>query len=438
MPTLRERFSGLFGRKKLRQLPHQGDGGFGGVPGFFSWRNGVLEWAGRRGKAEYADAVGDGLDSSVIVAPLLWMARTFPEAPVVVERSKNPTWEVVNAHPMVALLNRPNPYYSGVLLKQAAMISWGLAGNVYLVKVRGAYGQVEQLWYIPHWLMVPRRERGSTQFVDYYEYSYGSGTLKLHPSDVVHIRLGIDPRNQMQGIGPLTSILREVFTDDEAAAFTATLLSNMGVPGLVISPEKEGGSLNKEQGDRIKADIEDKVTGDRRGKPLVMLGPTKIQQFGFSPEQLNLKALRRIPEERVTAVMGIPAIVVGLGAGLDRSTFANYKEAREAAYESNIIPTQSVFCAELQHQLLPDFEARPDDFRVGFDNSQVRILQEDENRKAARYSLLYRNGVVWRSEARRAMGLDTDKEDDVFIHEVPGMVGMRQPGQAAEPKGGKE
>jgi hypothetical protein len=87
-----------------------------------------------------------------------------------------------------------------------------------------------------------------------------------------------------------------------------------------------------------------------------MTGATKVQEFGFSPEQLTLKDLRRIPEERVTAVLGTPAVVVGLGAGLDRSTFTNYTEAREAAYEQAIIPPQALLAEEIWFQLLPDFE----------------------------------------------------------------------------------
>ena len=53
-----------------------------------------------------------------------------------------------------------------------------------------------------------------------------------------------------------------------------------------------------------------------RGKPHVSTAPIRIEQFGFSPEQMSLKDLRRLPEERISALLGIPAIVAGLGAGL--------------------------------------------------------------------------------------------------------------------------
>ena len=70
----------------------------------------------------------------------------------------------------------------------------------------------------------------------------------------------------------------------------------------------------------MKAKIQASFTGDRRGEPLVLGRGVQVQQFGFSPGEMDLKELRRLPEERISGGLGIPAIVAGLGAGLDRST----------------------------------------------------------------------------------------------------------------------
>jgi len=139
-----------------------------------------------------------------------------------------------------------------------------------------------------------------------------------------------------------------------------------------------------------------------------------VSVLSFNPQQMNLKDLRRLPEERVAAVMGIPAIVVGFGAGMDRSTFANYAEAREAAYESFVIPTQRLFASDLKSQLLPDF-GETKGVKVEHDNSNVRVLQEDENAKAVRWGQLTKDGIAMLSEARSAMGLPVEKEHEVFL-----------------------
>jgi hypothetical protein len=187
----------------------------------------------------------------------------------------------------------------------------------------------------------------------------------------------------------------------------------MGVPGLIISPDTDA-PISAQEATDAKTYFSEQFSGDKRGEPIVMTGRTKVEQFGFSPEQLLLRELRRIPEERVTAVLGVPAIVAGLGAGLDRSTFTNMAEAREAAYESGIIPTQRIIAEDIRFQLLADFEADVHPWRFGFDLSKVRVLQEDLYRQAQRNDLAYRGGWATRGEARRPMGLPVNDGDDVY------------------------
>lgn len=363
---------------------------------------------------DWAGAVGDGTGSSTVTAPLFWVARTFPEAPPGLWRQlDNGQEELVRDHEMLRLLRRPNQHYTGVTMWMATVIDYQVDGNAYWLKIRDRGGRVRELWWVPHWMIEPRGDE--TEFVTHYEYRPGAEPLRVNVDDVVHFRFGLDGDDPRKGKAPLKSVLREVYTDDEAASFTASLLKNMGVPGLVVSP-KTGVSINEAQAADVKANVEAKFTGEGRGSTVVMTGATDIAQFGFSPEQLLLRELRRVPEERVTAVMGIPAIVAGLGAGLDRSTFTNMGEAREAAYEAGIIPMQRILAEEVLFQLLVDFEEDVFVWRFGFDLSKVRVLQEDLYRQAQRHDLLIRGGWEQVAEGRRAMGLDVnDDRDRIFL-----------------------
>ena len=221
-------------------------------------------------------------------------------------------------------------------------------------------------------------------------------------------------------MSPLKALLREVFTDDEAANFTAALLKNMGVPGLVVSPDSDQVEITPEEAEGTKADIKAKFTGNRRGEAIVMTTKTKIEQFGFSPEELLLRELRRIPEERVSAAVGIPAVVIGFGAGLDRSTFTNFREAREAAYEQGIIPMQAFLAEDVRWQLLVDFESelRVHELRFGFDLSKVRVLQEDEFRKWQRLDAGVRGGWIQVYEARQATGQEATDADRIYLRQM--------------------
>ena len=381
-------------------------------------------------KIDYEAEVGDGTKSDIVMAPVQWMMRTFPEAPLglcrEMEGEDEPT--IVKNHKALKLLKRPNAYYSSKTLWMSTILSYAVDGNAYWIKIRNNDGLPGELWWVPHTLMAPL-EPGTLgelpeEFIDYYCYSVpGLNPVLIKPSEVVHFRFGNDVENPRMGLSPLKSAVREIYSDSEAANWTASLLKNAAVPGLIVSPDSQ---LPIKPGDveEVRAYFDESYTGDNRGKPHVMRGPTKLMQFGFSPEQMNLKDIRRLPEERVCALLGIPAIVAGVGAGLDRSTFANMAEAREMAYESNIIPTQALFAETLNEQLLFEYSKETKkkkgygDVEFYFNTSNVRVLQEDENQKTQRWNSKVEAGWAMVSEARKADGMSVSVSHNVFLRDA--------------------
>jgi HK97 family phage portal protein len=376
----------------------------------YPWRM----WRFGASRVDYAALVGDGTGSSTVMAVVQWIARTFPEAPIALWRIQGDGQEERDAkHDLLRLLKWPNPYYTGATLWQATLTDWLTSGEAYWIKIRDRAGRPIELWFTPSATISPKGSESA--FISSYVYRPGDGQeVILDPGDVVHFRYGLDPDDPKHGLSPLASVVREVYTDDEAATFTAALLRNSGVPGLLVSPKGDT-YPSEDDVNATKSYVTESFSGERRGEPLVFSGPTEVQQFGFNPQQLALKDLRRIPEERVSAVFGVPAIVCGLGAGLDRSTFANFAEAREAAYESNIIPAQRLLSEQIQLQLLTDFEQELEDWRVGFDLSAVRVLQEDENAKAVRWDTMVKGGWARVAEARRALDLEVDDSDEIYL-----------------------
>lgn len=355
--------------------------------------------------------------NSIIVACVRWVQRVFSEAPPILEKwvGDRQEWEQHLRDPFLDLLNRPNNFYGGIPLVKATAADMMLNGEAYWLKVRSATGRVMQLWWAPSETMTPVCDPvDPTVFIHHYDYRPGgAAAIPLRVEDVVHFRDGIDSENPRKGRSPVKSLYREIFTDDEAANMTASLLRNMGVPGVIISPKS--GNIPPLTGEAIKAKFTEKFTGDHRGEPLVMEGSTDIQQFGFSPEQMQLRSLRGIPEERISAVLGVNAAVVGLGAGLATTKVgATLREYREEAFESTIIPMYREIAEELTHQLLADFHPLAD-WRAAFDLSKVRVLQDDENKRADRLNKMLDSGAILVAEYRRAMGYVVGDEHQVYL-----------------------
>jgi HK97 family phage portal protein len=391
-------------------------------------RTGMQSWFFMsRQDMKYMRKVGNGDSSSVVVAPLLWIGRNFPEAPPALwlkSTSSGEEQRVVGKgdqggeHPMLELMERPNDFYTGSILWMATIIDYHISGNGYWLILRDQGARPSALWWAPSGFMTPQGDEKT--YITTYKYQpYGAAQpVLIDPTDVVHFRYSLDPNDPRKGRSPLSALLQEVFTDQEASEFTAALLSNMGVPGVVVAPKGDS-TPTKEDVDATKTYFKEAFSGSKRGEPLVMSGATSVNQFGFSPQQLSLRDLRRVPEERVTAALGVPAIVAGLGAGLERSTFANFAEAREAAYQDCLIPAQRLISEDIKYQLLPNFQ--PEDFRAyrfGFDLSGVRVLQEDRGRLVERLNVGVQGGWVRVAEARRSEELEVDSSDEVYLRQT--------------------
>ncbi len=132
-----------------------------------------------------------------------------------------------------------------------------------------------------------------------------------------------------------------------------------------------------------------------------------------------MSVLHRIPEERISAVLGVPAIVAGLGAGLDRSTYSNSREMAEWFTERKLIPQWRSDAAKLNVSLLPDFTSNRL-FFVEFDITNVRALQEDMDAKYTRLQLAVGKPWMTINEARSEIGMDAvDGGDELSEPEPP-------------------
>jgi HK97 family phage portal protein len=381
----------------------------------------------------YGREVGKGLDSNVIMSPVLWIIRNFTEAAPVVQRLTSGEWRDTAEHPLTVRLAEPNAFYDGDQLFKATLISYLLDGNAYWLKVRNVFGAVVELWYLPHFLIEPKWPRDGSEFITHYEYRpFGSQPIELPVRDVVHLRYGLDPRNTRKGYASLKPLVREIYTDDEAANFSASILRNMGVPGGMIAPKGSDALPSAEDVEAMKDYMKSAFTGDRRGEWLVLGQPTETEQFGFDPNRLMLTNLRDIVEERVCAALGIPAAVVGFGAGLQQTKVgATMKELRRLAWVSCIIPHQTTLARQVTRQLMPDFQSQQRRFRLAFDTSGVSAFVEEELERARRVALLVEKGVVMVADGQEMLDLPPDPTQRVYLR--PANVVAVKPGEEPEP-----
>jgi HK97 family phage portal protein len=421
-------------------FPAGGGGGWGGWGGSSDGWNSRGGWSGSGAsilqgqRLDYRALVGDPSQSSVVMALCNWAGRNYPAAPLqAVRRLGDGREDKLPDDPCVALMDRPNPVYGGALMWAALIADCIMSGQGYLLKVRSARQRVVELWWVPSPLIKPVWPMDGSVWIDHYVYTPLTTPVRVEVADVIHLRpFGLDPANPRLGRAPLSALYAEVWTDQEAQAYTGSILRNLAVPGCVLSPKSTDATqrMTQDDAERAKIAFEQKFGGDNRGRVFIASNPMDVVPLSFNPQEMDLAALRRLPEERVAAVLGIPAVVAGLGAGYDHAIYSNVEQAREAAYEEFLIPIQRINAHDLAIQLLPDFTTDPR-IRLQHDYSKVRALQEDQDALAKRAVAAFIGGLMMRGEARELIGLKARPEDNV--HFMPRSSGLIAPDEVLVP-----
>jgi HK97 family phage portal protein len=382
--------------------------------------------------------------NSAVYACLSAICTAYPEAPATVYlQSDSDTRDPQPDSPLQQLLDRPNRSISREDMWHYTQWCKHLCGNAYWRKIRsaGAGTNVVELWPISPARIVPvttREDALNGIFISYYAYSFdpSQDPEAIPVEDIVHFRLGVDDKDNRLGAAPLARLVREVAGDDQAHQWQTAMLENGGTVGMLIQVPIDS-TITQQEAEDMKARFEERFGGQNRGRTGVLMGGAKAEPYGFSPEQMDMKALHRIPEERIAAVLRVPAIIAGLGAGLDRSTYANFREAREMFAEMTILPLYQFDAATLNMQLKPEFttDRRVD---IEFDITNLRALQEDEDGKWKRLDMAVRTGWVRKNEARTDVGLKPDMDDNAPLPSQMPPFGQQQDQQQQQPGPGQK
>jgi HK97 family phage portal protein len=312
---------------------------------------------------------------------------------------------------------QPDPMIMGSLFWGWVIQDFKLFGNTYLRKIRSSTrGTVTALQFLPQDMVRP--VGNGVNPLTHYVYTTDGRSFDIPVSDIIHIRYGRDPSDIRIGRAPLTAVLREIATDNTASTTAYGLLANGAMPSLIVGPDAKETSVDMSMDDarQVKRQLHEDLTGDGSGGIVVMTGAYKMDRVSLTPSELALDSVRRVPEERICSVLGINPMVLGLGSGLERSTYSNYESAQQAAWEDGMVPLLRTLADAITADLLPEYPETQQGDYVMYDLETVRALADDMQAEAVRAEKLYKAGIIDRAEAKRIAGLEAVPEDEGQLH----------------------
>jgi HK97 family phage portal protein len=344
---------------------------------------------GYRGNDTVYKAISYIARNGAAIPPKLYRDRTMQEE--------------ISDHPLLDLLQQPNPEQSGVQYREVLLSQKLIAGNAYQLALRAGgpqdtKGIPKELWLLRPDLVevIPSSTRGIVG----YKYAYLDQPLPA--ANVAHSRY-YHPDNEFYGLSPLE--VAALLVDQQKAARLwnlALLQNNARPPGAWIVPTPLGENERR----RLEQVLQEKLAGYKNaGKAPVLDAGLTWQPLAHPPEQLDYLDAIRYNAVQIANIFNIPPQLIG---DTSASTYDNMKEAKAASYTEAIFPELDDLYALWNAWLVPMFADLQGAY-LYYDKEGVEVvqevIQEKKTAQAQRAVQAFAQGTCTLNEARAMQGL---------------------------------
>ena len=328
---------------------------------------------------------------------------------------------MVEEHPLLDLLNRPNPLQSSSEFFNSLFGFLLLSGNAYILKVGSEVGSPRELH-----LLRPDRiqiKGGGKPIPDRYEYIVNGRVQNVFDvdqdtgsSEIKHIKLW-NPLDDYYGCSPLQAAAEEVDQHNLSSKHNINLLNNGARPSgaVIFKPKDDQGfavNLTESQRQQLLTDLNNRFVGSgNAGRPMLLEGDFDWKEMGLSPKDMDFINLKHMSATDIALCFGVPSQLVGVP---DSQTYSNIAEARLALYEETIIPHLKLIQSDLNEWLVPMFS---EELEFCYDIDGIPALAERKRKTYENITSAVNTGIMTRNEAREIIGLSPiSGGDDLYIN----------------------
>ena len=384
---------------------------------------------------KYEDLAEEGyMKNSIVYRCVNEISKGASSVPFMVKSGD----QVLESHPLISLLSRPNPLQSHSEFFNSIFGFLLLSGNAYILRVGSEQGAPKELHLLRPDRMVIKG--GSKPIPDRYEYMVNGRIQATYEvddasgfSEVKHVKLW-NPLDDFYGLSPMSAAAIEVDQHNMSGKHNVNLLSNGARPSgaVIFKPQDDAGitvNLSESQRQQLLTDLNNRFSGTANaGRPMLLEGDFDWKEMGLSPKDMDFINLKHMAATDIALCFGVPSQLVGVP---DSQTYANVAEARLALYEETIIPHLRKIESDLNEWLVPMFG---ENIEFCFDIDKIPALAERTKRTYENITSAVREGIMTRNEAREQIGLSPiDGADDLYISANLFPIGEEQTPQAQDP-----
>lgn len=352
-------------------------------------------WSGRG----FASLTSEGFAKNPVVYRCV---RMIADAANRVPLQVNEGGKLMQEHPVLSLIKRPNPHQTGSDLLEGVYAYLQTAGNAYLEaamvdgEVRGLFGlRPDRVKVVP----------GKDGWPVGYDYTAGGKTIRLAQNTdpmarVLHLTL-FHPADDYYGLAPLEAAQKSLDIHNAAANWNKSLLDNAARPSGALVYSAATGNLTTAQFERLKAELEQGFQGaSNAGRPMVLEGGLDWKSMALSPRDMDFIEAKNSAAREIALAFGVPPMLLGIPGD---NTYANYAEANRVLWRQTILPLVRRVATSLGHWLNPAFGG---DFEIVPQVEAIEALAED---RASLWKRVGEAGFLSDAEKRELVGLSVEK-----------------------------
>ncbi len=307
--------------------------------------------------------------------------------------------EEVLDHPVLDVLQNPDPVYTGQIWMQLIWWFKEVCGRAYLFGADRVGRVPTSLYILPSCYTWP--VKSTTGLISEFVYARNrTAMMRCKPEDVVYLRHQANPFDPVGAMSWTSCVTFE--SDMEAAALQAEVArwNNGGMPGMVL---KAPPTTNDQQMAQMQAALSNRIQGVGKSGSMLLLRDTELIQYATKPHDMQYVEGMSSTEKRIYDAAGIPESIYRLNsANLASATVADGQYNR-----LTIAPRLATMASELTELLLPMFGIEPGEMWFMFDNP----VRDDVLALAEQYRQGELSGIVYPNEYRHVLGLEALPDD---------------------------
>lgn len=348
------------------------------------------------------DYACDGYQKNVIVYRCIREIATGASTiKLLLKRKKGDDWQNVESHPIITLLNKPNPANARSSFIRDAISDYLYSGNMFLARFPDK-GNPAEMWTVdPIQMKVIAGKKG---LPSRYVFSEGEGKVTFPvnqfngKSAIFHFKT-YNPMSDFVGQSPLMAAALAADQHNEGMLWNYSLLRNSARRSGIL---KFKDNPSKEVINRLREFFKSKVQGAKNaGEVGIIAGDGEWQDLDNSPKDMDFIQSLKLNESYIAHAYGVPLPLVSN----DASTFNNYKEAKERLYTDTICPLLNDLLESFSPWLVDQYGLNPDEYILTYDQDSIPALEGVRSVRADRVRKDVQAGLITPNEGREMLGM---------------------------------